>query len=1280
MKFRGVLFAAILTAILCFSGNLLAYSGGSGTSADPYLIATAADMNSIGANSSDWGKCFKLTADIDMAAYTGTQYKIIGNFSTAFTGTFDGSGYKISHLTYTTTTSTDFVGMFGMTSGAIIKNLGIEDANINADGVYGVGSLIGEQISGTVTNCHSTGSVISTSSESSYAGGLIGMQCYGAVTNCYSSGKATSYSSSLGYSYAGGLIGEQYCSTATNCYSTGTAASYSSSGSFSSYSYAGGLIGRQWGNSTATNCYSTGAVTSTTTCACESSCSYAGGLIGEQEVCTITSCYSTGSVFSSSVYDSYAGGLIGKQYNSMATNCYSTGAVTSNASDYSYAGGLIGVQQSSTIASCRNTGSVTSYSYFGKPNAGGLIGNQWSGTAANCYSTGNIKASLSSYSYVYAGGLIGKQENQSSAKIQNCYSTGTVSASGPYTSYAGGLLGHYGGSGTIAACFWDIQTSGTSDGVGNADPDPAGAMGRTTADMMTLSTFTSAGWDFINTWQMPAIAGYPILSWQIGLIVPNVVGMTQANAESAITSAWLVVGTVTTAYSGSVAAGNVISQSPTAGTTVDLNTAVNFVVSLGSSPEPVNLNGQYWFGSLSASPWSKQGTVSVNGNNWVQEWDDQNGHHTFLSTFTTSVQPDGSINVNLSSGPYNIAWNGDVMIHAGSVLGGSGQGIDIFIRKANDIDVNDIVGEYCNFGHSLDYIGDWDISWDEDAWGTFVLDVNGMIYGTSTDSKGVTSSGSVAWDFNSTDKTINIHSPDSVNFAMPCKDGLILAATAGPDGGGGMGYQLFVRKVNDTITSADMAGTYQIRFLETGPGLPTGDAYTCSKGTCIIDANGTMHVDAWYSDGTHDVFDSTYIIGPGNTFSIGGNPEQGIISPDKNLILMPEYICSNPRNSDDWIGGIFLIRNTTPASEPNDIADLNGDGVVDFIDLKKFCEHWLETGCVPPYGCQGTDLDNDTKVDFKDYAIFAQHWLGGDKISNHIFEIDFDGEWLYESPGVINDQDGIHIEIDTDDTVNRIEFTTPAGNIFEIPNAPITEYAIAGGWMQIGKEFDYESGQYLWTYAPGFIDPNSLSAYGDGLYTFTVYYADGRHQHTTAWFGIPGTNNPIPQPTQLPVITSFNHGDTVKSPVSFTWQPCTDAAAQIIGLEVWDVHNVYDVEWNLPLSATGLDEPIALPAESYIAELDFNVDYNSINEDGIAIYVDKYSQSYYSFTVEPAPIPGDFDSDGDVDFADLMILANQWLQPPGNPSADIAPQPNGDGIVNFLDFAVFAQHWLEDAE
>ena len=62
-------------------------------------------------------------------------------------------------------------------------------------------------------------------------------------------------------------------------------------------------------------------------------------------------------------------------------------------------------------------------------------------------------------------------------------------------------------------------------------------------------------------------------------------------------------------------------------------------------------------------------------------------------------------------------------------------------------------------------------------------------------------------------------------------------------------------------------------------------------------------------------------------------------------------------------------------------------------------------------------------------------------------------------------------------------------------------------------------------------------------------------------------------------------------------------------------------------------------------------------------------------------IPGkcggaDLDGLGDVSFGDLKILASQWLQAPGTPSADIAPVP-GDGIVNFLDLAVLADYWME---
>lgn len=54
---------------------------------------------------------------------------------------------------------------------------------------------------------------------------------------------------------------------------------------------------------------------------------------------------------------------------------------------------------------------------------------------------------------------------------------------------------------------------------------------------------------------------------------------------------------------------------------------------------------------------------------------------------------------------------------------------------------------------------------------------------------------------------------------------------------------------------------------------------------------------------------------------------------------------------------------------------------------------------------------------------------------------------------------------------------------------------------------------------------------------------------------------------------------------------------------------------------------------------------------------------------------GDIDSSGTTDGNDLEILVNQWLQSPGTPSADIAPESGVDGVVNFLDFALLAKDW-----
>jgi hypothetical protein len=68
-----------------------------------------------------------------------------------------------------------------------------------------------------------------------------------------------------------------------------------------------------------------------------------------------------------------------------------------------------------------------------------------------------------------------------------------------------------------------------------------------------------------------------------GVQVPDVVGMAQAEAESAIVSAGLVVGAISYDYSDTVPEGYVISQDPAAGTQVSNGSTVDIVISVGSA-------------------------------------------------------------------------------------------------------------------------------------------------------------------------------------------------------------------------------------------------------------------------------------------------------------------------------------------------------------------------------------------------------------------------------------------------------------------------------------------------------------------------------------------------------------------------------------------------------------------------------------------------------------------------------------------------------------------------
>ncbi|MHC4154769.1 MAG: PASTA domain-containing protein, partial [Planctomycetota bacterium] len=75
--------------------------------------------------------------------------------------------------------------------------------------------------------------------------------------------------------------------------------------------------------------------------------------------------------------------------------------------------------------------------------------------------------------------------------------------------------------------------------------------------------------------------------------VPNVVGMTEANAVAAITAVDNLTTSVTDEYSDAVGAGLVIGQTPAPNTPVAIGSSVNLVVSLGQPlvPDVVGCGG-----------------------------------------------------------------------------------------------------------------------------------------------------------------------------------------------------------------------------------------------------------------------------------------------------------------------------------------------------------------------------------------------------------------------------------------------------------------------------------------------------------------------------------------------------------------------------------------------------------------------------------------------------------------------------------------------------------------
>ena len=134
-----------------------AFEGGSGTEADPYLIADGAQLaylsELVAAGAGDYATaCYALTSDIllnDLAAVANWKttapanaWSPIGpNAAHPFSGRFDGRGHTIAGLYVKSTVAREYTGLFGYTLDAEISDLHLGDGYMFA--VLMLGSAVG---------------------------------------------------------------------------------------------------------------------------------------------------------------------------------------------------------------------------------------------------------------------------------------------------------------------------------------------------------------------------------------------------------------------------------------------------------------------------------------------------------------------------------------------------------------------------------------------------------------------------------------------------------------------------------------------------------------------------------------------------------------------------------------------------------------------------------------------------------------------------------------------------------------------------------------------------------------------------------------------------------------------------------------------------------------------------------------------------------------------------------------------------------------------------------
>ncbi|WP_135549248.1 S-layer homology domain-containing protein [Paenibacillus cymbidii] len=321
-----LLFAAVVQPVRpVYALTPEGFDGGTGIPGDPFLISTPAQLDAV---RNYLTKSFKLTGDISLGDYeSGAGWAPIGVLAAnqMFTGTLDGDGHAITHLTINRPAA-DYVGLFGAVNGGSIKNVRI--VNPAVVGRNYVGPLAGriwgiyEGRQSAVSNSGSSGGSVAGAG---WIGGLVGDSLRNSIDYSYSSTNVTATNS-----VAGGLAAVFGQGTISNSYALGNVKTGGTA--------TGGLVG------------------------------FNSAVVNSGAIATISGSYAAGNVEG----NISVGGLVGINENSASSaamavisNSYAVGQVKGT----SRVGGLVGYNHSATIGNSYALGVVE-----GQTDVGGLVG------------------------------------------------------------------------------------------------------------------------------------------------------------------------------------------------------------------------------------------------------------------------------------------------------------------------------------------------------------------------------------------------------------------------------------------------------------------------------------------------------------------------------------------------------------------------------------------------------------------------------------------------------------------------------------------------------------------------------------------------------------------------------------------------------------------------------------------------------------------------------------------------------------------------------------------